>query len=81
MFSVNQKRKISEEIQKILRDTGHPELPESEIQFEIRIAGAESWSWACIKNNGAVTNPGVNLWNELQEKSQHSNPLHIKKET
>lgn len=77
MFSVDQKRDIAEKIQQILRNTGHPELPEGEIQFEIRIKGAESWSWACIKNNGAVTNPGVNLWNELQEKSQQHNPLHL----
>lgn len=77
MFSVNQKRDISEKIQNILRETNHPELPEEEIQFEIRINGAESWSWACIKNNGAVTNPGINIWNEIQEKTKDStgNPL------
>lgn len=31
MFSVRQKREISEGVQKLLRDTGHPELPEGEI--------------------------------------------------
>lgn len=80
MFSVSQKREIADKIQKLLRETGHPELPEDEIKFEIRINGAESWSWACIKNNGAVEKPGVNLWNELQEKSCRSNPLHINQE-
>jgi len=67
MFSVQQKRKISDEVQKILRDTNHPELPQGEIQFSLHVDGAESWSWADIKNNGAVTNPTVNPWNEKQD--------------
>jgi len=71
MFSVQQKREISDKIQKILRETNHPELPEGEIQFLIHINGAESWSWADIKNNGAVTNPSVNLHNELQDIKGH----------
>lgn len=64
MFSVAQKRHISEEVQKILRATKHPELPEGEIQFHLHVDGAESWSWADIRNNGAVVNPTVNPWNE-----------------
>lgn len=68
MFSINQKKTISEKIQNVLRETNHPELPKGEIQFEIRIQGAEDWSWACIKNNEAVKNPGINLWNEIQDK-------------
>ena len=57
MFSVRQKREISEAVQKILRDTAHPELPEGEISFLLHVDGAESWSWADIRNNGAVTVP------------------------
>lgn len=68
MFSVRQKREISEAVQKILRETNHPELPKSEIQFELRVSGAESWSYAYIKNNGAVTNPDINPWNEPQDR-------------
>ncbi len=68
MFSLNRKRDIAEKIQKILRETNHPELPETEIEFEIRVKGAENCSGACIKNNGAVKNPGLNPWNEIQEK-------------
>jgi hypothetical protein len=64
MFSVQQKREISEAVQQLLKKTGHPELPQGEIQFMLRVEGAESWSWAEIRNNGAVTNPGVNPWNE-----------------
>lgn len=66
MFSVQQKRDISDAVQKILRATNHPELPVSgEISFSLNVAGAESWSFADIKNNGAVGNPGMNPHNEL----------------
>lgn len=67
MFSVRQKREISEAVQKILRDTNHPELPEGEISFNLHVSGAEAWSWADIQNNAAVYAPGVNLWNEKQD--------------
>ena len=68
MFSVRQKREIAEKIQAILRETKHPELPEGEIEFSLHVKGAASWSWADIRNNGAVTDPGVNYWNESQDK-------------
>lgn len=67
MFSVRQKREIADQIQALLRATQHPELPDGEIQFTLRVAGAESWSWAEISNNGAVTQPGINPWNEKQD--------------
>lgn len=69
MFSVAQKRSIADKVQKILRETNHPELPESEISFQLHVVGAESWSWADILNNGVVTAPGVNPWNEKQDSS------------
>lgn len=66
MFSVQQKRDISDAVQKILRATNHPELPTTgEISFLLHVDGAESWSFADIKNNGAVGDPGVNPHNEL----------------
>lgn len=68
MFSVQQKREISDKIQKILRETNHPELPKGEIKFLIHVEGAESWSWADIKNNESVINPTINPWNESQAK-------------
>lgn len=67
MFSVQQKREIADAIQKILRETNHPELPKGEIQFNLHVLGAEHWSWADIRNNGAVTQPDVNPWNEKQD--------------
>jgi len=69
MFSVRQKREISEAVQKALRATKHPELPEDEIQFTLHVDGAASWSWADIRNNGAVPDPDVNPWNEAQASS------------
>lgn len=68
MFSVRQKREIADAVQRILRATNHPELPSSEIQFSLHVDGAQAWSWADIRNNGAVTNPDVNPWNEMQDK-------------
>jgi hypothetical protein len=66
MFSVQQKREISAAVQRILRETQHPELPAGEIQFSLHVDGAEPWSWADIRNNGAASAPDVNPWNELQ---------------
>lgn len=68
MFSVAQKRKIADEVQRILRETGHPELPAGEIQFRLHVDGAEDWSWADICNNGTVPTPSVNPWNERQAR-------------
>ena len=68
MFSVAQKRSISDAVQRVLRDTGHPELPEGEISFLLHVEGAcPIWSWADIRNNGAVIKPLVNPWNERMD--------------
>jgi hypothetical protein len=64
MFSIRQKREIAEKVQKILRETKHPELPEGEIQFHLHVNGALEWQWADIRNNGAVLAPGYNPHNE-----------------
>lgn len=67
MFSIRQKREIADAVQKILRDTNHPELPAGEIEFKLHVDGAEAWSYADIRNNGAVEAPEVNPWNERQD--------------
>jgi len=67
MFSVRQKRWISDGVQKLLRATNHPELPPGEITFHLHVDGAEAWSWADIRNNGAIADPGINPWNEKQD--------------
>lgn len=70
MFSVEQKREIADAVHRILRNTEHPELPKrgQPIRFNLHVDGAESWSWADIQNNEAITKPGVNPWNETQDK-------------
>ena len=67
MFSVRQKREIADKVQQVLRETNHPELPEGEITFGLRVLGATPMSWAEIKNNGAVLTPSVNPHNEMQD--------------
>lgn len=72
MFSVAQKRDIAEKVQKILRETEHPELPRGEIQFFLHVDGDGASSWADIRNNGAVEKPAVNPWNEMQDTARRS---------
>lgn len=67
MFSVRQKLDISEKLQQVLRETNHPELPEGEITFFLHIEGSSQFSCADIKNNGAVSAPEKNPWNELHD--------------
>jgi len=71
MFSIRQKREIAQAVQEILRNTQHPELPKDEIQFTLEVKGAESWSWAIIKNNSVVTDTSnANPFNKLQDKQE-----------
>ncbi len=72
MFSIREKQLIAASVQKILRDTGHPELPKGEISFLLHVDGAERCSWADIQNNGVYENspPSVNAWNETQDKGK-----------
>lgn len=73
MFSVRQKREIADAVQAILRATNHPELPEGEIVFNLHVDGAGPFSWADIRNNGAIIVPMVNPWNEAQD-TQRTDP-------
>ena len=54
MFSPKLKREISEYIQQLLAETNHPELPDGEIKFLLHVDGAESGSWANIRNNSEL---------------------------
>jgi len=56
MLSLELKQKIAEYVQQLLAETNHPELPDGEIQFILHVDGAEDWSWANIRNNGAKNN-------------------------
>jgi len=74
MFSTREKRAIAEQVQQMLRATKHPELPSGEITFHLHVEGAESWSWADIRNNGAISTPEAtaNPWNERLEAGEAS---------
>jgi len=66
MFSVRQKREISTAVQKILRETNHPELPEGEITFSLHVEGVDPLStWEYIRNISRI--PSVNPHNERQD--------------
>ena len=67
MFSIQQKRDIADAVQRILQATHHPELPpdSGEISFNLHVDGAAAWSFADIRNNGAVGAPDMNPHNEL----------------
>ena len=67
MFSIRQKRHIADEVQQLLRATGHPELPKGEIEFLLHVKGAAPWAWANIQNNGGVIKPEINPWNEAHD--------------
>ena len=68
MFSVKQKRNIANKVLEILHATKHPELPDGEIKFHLRVEGAEDWSWADIRNNREVPRPSINPHNEVLDK-------------
>lgn len=66
MFSISEKKQISEKIEALLLSFNHPEMPTEKPSFKIHIDGKESWSWADIEPNWTYENkePGVNPWNE-----------------
>ena len=71
MFSVAEKKKIANEIEKLLLSFDHPEMPKKEPVFKLFIEGKEDWSWAEIEPNwkyNATNSPSVNLWNEVARK-------------
>lgn len=76
MFSVTEKRKIAEEIEKLLLSFDHPEMPKDRPSFTLHVDGAESWSWANIEPNWKYNenNPQqINPWNEVAREKMDSN--------
>jgi len=67
MFSMKEKQYIAGQIEKILLDLKHPELPIEKPKFFLRVEGKEDWSWAEIKPNwtfGVDNPPKINPFNE-----------------
>ena len=65
MFSIQEKRKISEAVEKVLLELGHPEMPLDKPLFILKVQGKEEWSYATILPNWSVTGDGANTWNEV----------------
>lgn len=70
MFSMNQKKTISEAVEKVILSFKHPEMPTEKPEFHLHIKGKESWSWADIEPNWHFEDkePGINEFNERVEK-------------
>ena len=67
MFSVEEKQKIADVIEKTLLELNHPEMPKEKPEFTLHIDGKEKWSWADIRPNWTYTKdnpPGINPFNE-----------------
>jgi len=66
MFSLEQKQKISTEVEKLLLSFNHPEMPTEKPKFNLHIYGKENWSWADIEPNWTFEDrtPSVNPFNE-----------------
>ena len=68
MFSVKEKQFIASQIEKMLLDLDHPEMPKEKPTFTLKVEGKADWSWAEIKPNWTfgMDNPlKVNPFNEL----------------
>ena len=72
MFSVKEKQKIAEVVEKVLLEIDHPEMPKEKPVFQLHVMGKEDWSFANIKPNwywkeqGSPENP--NGWNEISRE-------------
>ncbi len=68
MFSVKEKQFVSAQIEKLLLDLKHPEMPKEKPMFFLKVTGKEDWSWADIEPNwkfGIDNAPKVNPFNEI----------------
>lgn len=76
MFSMNEKRKLAEAVEKLLLDLNHPEMPKEKPEFTLSVNGKEDWSWAEIgpnwKFDSGVKKMGVNPWNEVAREVMES---------
>jgi len=68
MFSIKEKQYIASQIEKLLLELDHPEMPKEKPMFTLRIEGKESWSWTEIKPNWTFeigNPPTINPFNEV----------------
>lgn len=68
MFSLKEKQYIASQIERILLDLDHPEMPKTKPMFTLKVEGREEWSFCEIQPNWTFnidTPPSVNLFNEI----------------
>lgn len=70
MFSIEEKKKIAEAVEKVLLEIDHPEMPKERPQFKLHVDGKENWSWADIVPNWHFEDkkPDESSWNENARK-------------
>lgn len=70
MFSMAEKRKIADAVEKVILDLKHPEMPGEKPKFHLHIDGKEGWSFADIKPNWIFDDghekAGINPFNERE---------------
>lgn len=66
MFSLKEKQKIAEAVEKVLLEINHPEMPKERPLFSLHVMGKEQWSFADIEPNWVyeVKKPKTTEWNE-----------------
>jgi len=68
VFSVKEKQFIANQIERILLELNHPEMPKEKPVFKLHVKGKEEWSWADITPNwefGIENPPSINPFNEI----------------
>lgn len=77
MFSMEEKKKIADAVEKVLLELNHPEMPKEKPNFTLLVKGKEEWSYAEIKPNWTFgpNNPVTGrLWNEIARESLNKEP-------
>jgi|GEM_PF-4270899 len=66
MFSLEEKKKIADAVEKVLIEINHPEMPKDNPMFTLHVVGKKSWSYADILPNHTYkdTKPTITKWNE-----------------
>ena len=64
MFSHEEKKKIAQAIEDVIRSINHPEMDNERIRFHLHVEGKESWSWADITENRPEHQRDEKSWNE-----------------
>lgn len=71
MFSMQEKIKIADTIEKLLLKLDHPEMPKEKPKFHLRVDGEQSWSFAEIDPNWTFNDknkPTSNVFNEISRE-------------